>query len=102
MARRAVANTPGLNPFIVPNVIPTGKELGRGSYGAVEEVKIPGGVCAAKKLHDNLIQLGSDDQVCYMIVYIMPSRSSVYGRSVRRTCTLDISVSLPFNVIIDL
>ena len=56
---------PELEPFIVPDkdVVPTGRELGRGAYGSVEEVEIPGALCAAKKIHDQLIQLGSEQQV---------------------------------------
>ena len=55
--------TPELDPYIISNVVPTGRELGRGAYGSVEEVEIPGGVCAAKKLHDQLVQFGSELQV---------------------------------------
>ena len=58
--------TPELDPYIVSNVVPTGRELGRGAYGSVEEVEIPGVLCAAKRLHDRLIQFGSAHQV-YMI-----------------------------------
>ena len=52
-------NLPELQRYIVPDVRPTGKELGRGAYGTVEEVDIPGATCAAKKLHNELLQLGS-------------------------------------------
>ena len=45
-----------LEPFVVPNVELTGVELGRGAYGVVQEAKIPGAVCATKKLHNDLIQ----------------------------------------------
>ena len=56
---------PELEPFIIPDkdVVPTSRELGRGAYGSVEEVEIPGALCAAKKIHDQLIQLGSEQQV---------------------------------------
>ena len=40
---------PELQQFVVANVQPTGKELGTGAYGSVEEVEIPGATCAAKK-----------------------------------------------------
>ena len=56
--------TPELEPFIVSNVQPTGRELGAGAYGSVVEVKIPGASVAAKKLHDGLVQFGSAQQVC--------------------------------------
>ena len=42
----ASASHKELSSFIVPNVVPTGRELGRGAYGSVEEVEIPGAVCA--------------------------------------------------------
>ena len=56
-----------LSSFVVPNVHPTGRELGRGAYGNVEEVEIPGAVCAAKKIHDELLRVGSTDDTQYMI-----------------------------------
>ena len=56
--QRRPAHIPDLEPFAVSNVRVTGRELGRGAYGSVEEVEIPGAVCAAKKLHDELFQVG--------------------------------------------
>ena len=44
-----------LRPFVVPDVQPTGKVLGEGSYGSVEEAKIPGATCVIKKLHEALL-----------------------------------------------
>ena len=41
-----------LRPFLLSNARPTGTTIGTGSYGSVEEVVIPGAVCAAKKIHD--------------------------------------------------
>ena len=43
---------PELRPFVLSNVRITGTRIGAGSYGSVEEVEIPGTVCAAKKIHD--------------------------------------------------
>lgn len=43
---------PGLRPFLLSNVQLTGTRIGAGAYGSVEEVAIPGAVCAAKKIHD--------------------------------------------------
>ncbi|CAI8036607.1 Putative serine/threonine-protein kinase/receptor R826 [Geodia barretti] len=43
---------PELQPFVLTNVRPTGATLGAGAYGSVEEVAMPGAVCAAKKIHD--------------------------------------------------
>ena len=52
-----------LEQFIVKNVQLTGVTLGAGAYGSVEEVEIPGARVAAKKLHSQLINLGSPQQV---------------------------------------
>ena len=41
-----------LRPFVLHNVRLTGRNIGTGSYGSVEEVDIPGAICAAKKIHD--------------------------------------------------
>ena len=54
---------PELQQFVISNVRPTGRELGRGSYGAVEEVEIPGATCAAKIIHETLLRFGSEDEV---------------------------------------
>ena len=37
---------------MLSNVRLTGTRIGAGAYGSVEEVEIPGAVCAAKKIHD--------------------------------------------------
>ena len=58
------AGPPELEPFIVVgNVQLTGITLGAGAYGSVEEVEIPGARVAAKKLHSELINLSSPQQV---------------------------------------
>ena len=44
-------NYPALQQFLIPSVRPTGKILGNGAYGEVVEAKIPGAVCAVKKIH---------------------------------------------------
>ena len=43
---------PDLRPFVLTNVRPTGRLIGSGSYGSVEEVEMPGATCAAKKIHN--------------------------------------------------
>ena len=43
---------PNLGPFILSNVRLTNIRIGSGAYGSVEEVVIPGAICAAKKIHD--------------------------------------------------
>ena len=45
-------NHPELQPFVLTNVRLTGTTIGAGAYGSVEEVAVPGAVCAAKKIHD--------------------------------------------------
>ena len=45
-------DNPELRPFVLSNVRPTGTIIGAGAYGSVEEVAIPGTICAAKKIHD--------------------------------------------------
>ena len=53
--RQALQGAPQLRPFIIPNVRPTGRQLGGGAYGTVEELEMDGLVCAGKKLYDALI-----------------------------------------------
>ena len=43
---------PELEPFWVSNIQLTGTRIGAGAYGSVEEVTIPGAICAAKRIHD--------------------------------------------------
>ena len=41
-------DNPQLKPFVLSNVRLTGTRIGAGAYGSVEEVAIPGAICAAK------------------------------------------------------
>ena len=41
-----------LRQFLLPNALLTGHRLGAGAYGSVEEIAIPGAICAAKRIHD--------------------------------------------------
>ena len=61
--RRNRITAPELEQFVVVNVQLIGVSLGVGAYGSVEEVKIPGARVAAKKLHTQLVNLGSPQQV---------------------------------------
>ena len=45
-------DNPELQQFLLPNVRLTGVRIGAGAYGSVEEVAVPGAVCAAKKIHE--------------------------------------------------
>ena len=46
-----LAQYPELRPFVLSNVRETGIKIGTGAYGSVEEVALPGAICAAKKIH---------------------------------------------------
>ena len=48
-----------LDLLLLDGVKETGRELGRGAYGVVTEVIVSGTVCAAKKLHDAIVQVYS-------------------------------------------
>ena len=43
---------PELQPFLLLNVRLTGVRIGAGAYGSVEEIAVPGAICAAKKIHE--------------------------------------------------
>ena len=47
-----------LRQYQLSNVHPTGTTIGSGSYGNVVEVAIPGALCAAKEVHDILLDSG--------------------------------------------
>jgi len=57
--RQAFQASPELQQFVLPEVRPTGRQLGVGSYGSVEEVEVNGLVCAGKRLHDALVEQGN-------------------------------------------
>ena len=61
--RKRRITAPQLEQFVIVDVQLTGVTLGAGAYGSVEEVEIPGARVAAKKLHTQLINLGSPQQV---------------------------------------
>ena len=52
MAANLLRDNPELRPFLLSNVRLTGTRIGAGAYGSVEEVAIPGAICAAKKIHE--------------------------------------------------
>ena len=51
----SLLNARELQPFVVADVRLTGRVLGEGSYGSVEEAEIPGATCVVKKLHEALL-----------------------------------------------
>ena len=57
-----MAINPNLRQFEIL-VRPTGRVLGQGAYGSVDEVEIPGALCAAKKLHDGLLNVANSEEV---------------------------------------
>ena len=54
-----------LQPLLLLDLKETGKELGRGAYGVVTEVIVSGTTCAAKKLHDAIIQVLKGNLLVY-------------------------------------
>ena len=57
------------------NVVKTEKELGRGAYGVVFEVRVSGLICAGKTLHEAIVQvqhiLANDEMIttsCYLFI----------------------------------
>ena len=52
LAQSFLRDHPDLRPFLLSSARATGRTIGSGSYGSVEEVAVPGAVCAAKKIHD--------------------------------------------------
>ena len=60
MARRqAFQGDRELQRFVLPRARPTGKRLGVGSYGSVEELEVNGLMCAGKRLHEELLDHGN-------------------------------------------
>ena len=54
---------PELKQLTLTKVKFTRNQIGTGAYGSVEEVEIPGAKVAAKKLHPQLVDFGSSEQV---------------------------------------
>ena len=52
MATDLLRENPELRPFVLSNVRLTGTRIGAGAYGSVDEVAVPGAVCAAKRIHE--------------------------------------------------
>jgi len=54
--RQAFRDNPELQQFVIPEARPTGRQLGVGSYGSVEELQVKGLVCAGKRMHEALLE----------------------------------------------
>ena len=52
---QVLERAPQLRQFIMKDAKLTGKELGRGAYGCVEEVRVKGVMCAGKRIYESLI-----------------------------------------------
>ncbi len=77
--KMARITAPELEQFIVATVELTGRVLGAGAYGSVEEVEIPGAKVAAKKLHQQqLVNLGSPQQVDLFLAPLFVSIDYIY------------------------
>ena len=72
--RQELQDAPRLRSFIICNVRPTGRQLGGGSYGTVEELKFDGLVCAGKKLYDSLINPENQGAQCLVDKYYKECR----------------------------
>ena len=48
-----------LEQFILHDVVPTGRNLGKGAFGSVEELSVNGLICAGKKMFEVLIDLNN-------------------------------------------
>ncbi len=57
--RTSIKHAPQLQRFVLSGVRSTGRQLGCGSYGSVEELEVEGLLCAGKKLHDSLVERGN-------------------------------------------
>ena len=57
--RQAFRNNQELQRFVLHGVRPTGRQLGVGSYGSVEELEVNGLMCAGKRLHEALLEQGN-------------------------------------------
>ena len=53
--RRVLQTAAKLHPFILSNVTQTGKKLGEGSYGCVDELRVNGLICAGKRMYETLV-----------------------------------------------
>ena len=55
LSRRALQTAARLQPFVLSGVTQTGRKLGEGAYGCVEEFSVNGLICAGKRMFDVLV-----------------------------------------------
>ena len=65
-----------LQPLLLNKKVEIKEEIGRGSYGVVNEVMLDGTLCAGKTLHDLLVQ------VC--ITEPFPGSTIIYNTFIRK------------------
>ena len=76
--RQAFQSNPELQEFIIPDVRLTGKQLGAGSYGSVEELEMDGMVCAGKRIHDALVEQGNASVANIMRKYLQECQVIIF------------------------
>ena len=54
-SQRALQTAARLRPFVLSGVTQTGRKLGEGAYGCVEELSVNGLICAGKRMFDVLV-----------------------------------------------
>ena len=64
--KMATTEQSDLKELVLSDVRFTGKELGRGAYGSVVEVKVSGDTYAAKRIHANFFKIGNSDDIKYI------------------------------------
>ena len=81
--RQGFQNNPELQHFVLHEVRATGRQLGVGSYGTVEELEVNGVVCAGKRLHEALLEQGNagvtDIARRYLLECQVTSKTAVYA-----------------------
>ena len=68
--KSAFQNNPELQRFVLPELRATGRELGRGAYGSVEELKVNGLVYAGKRLYELLVEQDTDGVEGFVSKYL--------------------------------
>ena len=84
--RQVFERIPELQRFVLPDVRPTGRQLGVGSYGSVEELEVNGVLCAGKRIHDALLQRDNADVENIQRKYleecqVMPTSKKFYQKT---------------------
>ena len=86
--RQTFQNSSELQRFVLHGVRPTGRQLGVGSYGSVEELEMNGLVCAGKRLHEALLEQGNAGVAAISRKYLLECQ-------VTSRTAVDIGIVLP-------